>query len=251
MSNERRIGLDTIVVLITGNTIPAVAEQRGEFHRWIEDGIGSAWEGTFFEHDLRDGLPPAEALSCAGIVITGSPASVTERAGWMLEAEAFLREAVAQQVPILGICFGHQLLAQALGGQVTRNPRGREIGTIAVRRLEGDDPLFAGLGVEISVNATHVDSVTTLPPEVEVLAESALEGVAAFRLGSARGVQFHPEIDGHLMRGYLSARRETLEAEGLSFETLWREAQDTPAGPTILRNFASLLSRRAQHNVAR
>ena len=78
---------------------------------------------------------------------------MTERAPWMLRAEALVRGIERARVPLLGICFGHQMIAQALGGEVRKNPRGREIGTVRVtRRL--DDPLFAGLPRTFDVNAT-------------------------------------------------------------------------------------------------
>jgi GMP synthase (glutamine-hydrolysing) len=228
---------ETIVILTTGSTIPSVAARRGEFWRWIESGLRPAWGGEVVEIDLRAGAPPREVLGAAGLVITGSPSSVTERAPWMLEAEAFLREALVEAAPVLGICFGHQLLAQALGGEVTRNPRGREIGTVRVRRL-GDDPLFAGLGGELVVNATHVDAVTRVPEGATVLADTALDPVAAFSIGSARCVQFHPEIDLDIMRSYLEARREVLLAEGISADELLARAEETPDGQAILANFA-------------
>ncbi len=235
----------TLLVLRTGNTVPTIAAEHGEFFRWISDGLGESWEGERREIDAREPLPPG--LDQAGaIVLTGSPSSVTERAGWMLILEDFLRQAVARGVPILGICFGHQILAQALGGEVIRNPRGREIGTIEVELL-ASDPILDDLGPRFAANATHVDTVGRLPSGATRLARSALDEVAAFRLGSALGVQFHPEINGTIMGRYLDARREIVTTEGLPWEELKRGARDTDSGPRILQNFARWARRQEAH----
>ncbi|MCS6899029.1 MAG: gamma-glutamyl-gamma-aminobutyrate hydrolase family protein, partial [Polyangiaceae bacterium] len=138
--------------------------------------------------------------------------------------------------PLLGICFGHQIIACAGGGTVARNPRGREIGTIEVQLLE-NDPLFEGLPKRFLANATHVDTVTQLPPGARLLAISTLDASAAYALGSARCLQFHPEIDGDFMRSLLEVRRPILEAEGFVVDSMIERVSDTPSGAVILRNF--------------
>jgi len=206
-----------IVILVAGTTVPAIAARRGEYPRWIRETVGDAWSGAWVEHDLRgnDGAAPLpRPRSASAFVITGSSSSVTERAPWMLRAEELLREAVAARVPVLGLCFGHQMIATALGGEVTKNPRGREIGTVRLDRV-ADDPLFAGLPRSFPVNATHVDAVVRLPPGGEVLATTDKDDASAFRVGQrVHGVQFHPEFDDDVMRGYLHARAPVVREEG-------------------------------------
>lgn len=226
----------TLVILRCGDAAASVVEQHGDFPDWIAAPLRAEWRGPIVEVEMRADAAPPDVSRAAGLVVSGSSSSVTERAPWMLRAEAVLRAAVARRQPILGICFGHQLLAKALGGDVGRNPAGREIGTVEVRRL-AHDPLLDDLDDVFDVNATHVDTVTTLPVGAVALAETALERTAAFALERARGVQFHPEIDGPVMRGYLDARREVIEAEGLPYASLRERARDTHAGPRILRNF--------------
>lgn len=226
-----------LLVLRAGDTIPAIAARHGDFPDWIRRGVGEAWEGPWFEHDARIEAPPPDPRRASGVIVTGSSASVTERATWMLRAEAWLREAVAAETPVLGICFGHQLLAQALGGEVRKNPRGREIGTVELV-VHGDDPLLRGLPARFSVNATHVDSVAVLPAPARVLATTSLEPHAVLDLGPrVRGVQFHPEISGEVMRGYVSARRERIEQEGLDADAIHARSIDTPLGTALLGNF--------------
>jgi GMP synthase (glutamine-hydrolysing) len=138
---------------------------------------------------------------------------------------------------VLGICFGHQILAQALGGAVGKNPRGREIGTTAFERI-ADDPLFDRVGTPFFANSSHVDVVAKLPGGARLLARSDRDAHAAFSLGkSVRAVQFHPEFDGEVMRGYVEARAHLIRGEGQDADALLSTAVDTPDAARILRNF--------------
>jgi GMP synthase (glutamine-hydrolysing) len=232
-----------ILVLVTGQTIPAIAQRRGDYPRWIRQTTGDAWKGTWAEHDLRTPAPLPGPRSADAFVITGSSSSVTERAPWMLRAEELVRSIAAARVPLLGLCFGHQIIAQALGGHVARNPRGREIGTVRVRRV-ADDPLFSGLPRTFDVNATHVDVVAKLPPRADVLATTSHDDVSAFRVGDhVRGVQFHPEFDDHVIRDYLHHRAHVVSSEGGDPEALLARVLGGSRGRDIMRNFARLAAR--------
>jgi len=235
---RRRAKRGTIVVVRTGEPVPRVRERRGEFHDLIRDAIGEAWAGRYEVVDVRaeGGAHPAPDAADA-FVITGSAANVPDREPWMLGAEAWLREVVAAGTPTFGICFGHQLLAQALGGEVQRNPRGREMGTVPVER-RGHDPLFDGVPERFEANVTHVDSVVRLPPGALSLARSALEDHHAVRFAEAcYGVQFHPEMDAEVMRTYVEARRGILDAEGFAVDAMLASVQEAEHGRETLRNF--------------
>lgn len=141
---------------------------------------------------------------------------------------------------MLGICFGHQLLGQALGGEVTKNPAGREIGTVDLD-LVADDLLFGCAAAPYRVNATHVDTVSRLPPGARVLARTRLERHAAVRFTETTwGVQFHPEIDAEIMRAFLEERRALIDAEGLDSEALLQGVDDAPAGASMLAQFVQM-----------
>ncbi len=228
-----------ILVLRTGDAIGELIERRGEFARWIRETVGDDGQHTWSELDVRF-QAPGETRADA-VIITGSAASVTERAPWMIRTEAWLRERVDEGTPVLGICFGHQLLAQALGGRVVKNAAGREIGTVKCSRCDDDDPIFRGLPRDLTVNATHVDTVHDLPAGARLLASTKLERHAAFALKShVWGVQFHPEIDGDIMRGYVDARSHVLRSEGIDTDALRAACIDTPHGVQILKNFVRL-----------
>ena len=203
-----------IFILRAGEPASLVAAVRGQFHEMIVRTVGAVWGGPWEVHDIRTDTPLPDVRSVAAFVITGSSSSVTDLDPWIRRAEVYVREIAKEEVPLFGICFGHQLVAQALGGEVARSPRGREIGTIRVKCV-ADDPIFSGVGAELAANATHMDSVTRLPDGARLLASSELEPTQAFALGAAiRCVQFHPEIDGVAMRTYVEARANLITAEG-------------------------------------
>ena len=226
-----------LAILIAGEPVPAALAARGTFGVMIREAVGEAWSGPWADVDARAELPNWDAFS--GMIISGSAANVPDREEWVLTVERYLAEAVAAQLPLFGICFGHQLLAQALGGRVTRNPRGREIGTVTLE-VFGEDPLFAQSARKLAANMTHVDSVVRLPPGARVLARTALDENAAVYFGArAWGVQFHPEMDADILRHYLAARGGAMRGEGLDPRSASDEARDTPESRALLQRFVA------------
>jgi GMP synthase (glutamine-hydrolysing) len=235
------------LVLTTGDPAPPVEAERGPYARMIADVLEEPRSEPVASIDARRpevSLPPPDELGA--LIITGSSANVPDREPWILRAEAWLRDVVGAGVPTFGICFGHQILAQALGGEVQTNPRGREIGSVTVRRLT-DDPLFQGVEPTFIANETHIDTVVRPPPGAVVLARSDQDEHQALRFTpSCYGVQFHPEITGPIMNQYLEARRAILEAEGLDVDLLKRAATDAPGPIRALRNFMRRIAPRAR-----
>ncbi len=250
-------------IWVTGRPVPEAERRRGTFADMIRKAVGAAWNGPWQLVDCTSdgpegGSPLPRPSEVAGIIVTGSAAHVAEQAPWMLRVQAGLREAVAENVPTLGICFGHQLLGLALGGHSGTNPRGREIGTVEMR-LTAPDPLLASDGAldgatGYDVIMTHLDSVLSLPPGARPLAETEGERYAAIRFGEACwGVQFHPEMDAEIIGYYVAARRETLVAEGRDPDAITRRLRDTSNGARVLERFAGEVQRLggASHTPAR
>ncbi|GAA0264439.1 type 1 glutamine amidotransferase [Halobacterium noricense] len=150
-------------------------------------------------HDY-DGVPGSDATGGSsnercefdGVVVTGSRSSVYWDEDWIDPLVAYVADCHDAGVPVLGVCFGHQVVAAALGGRV--DDMGEyEIGYRRVERV-ADDPLFDGIDETFTAFTTHSDAVVDLPPGAQLLAENDY-GVHAFRLGESVGVQFHPEYD--------------------------------------------------------
>ncbi len=230
-----------LVVLRAGDAAAPVAARRGQFASWIQREIGATWPGEWAEHDVRlEEHPLPGPRDAAGFIITGSSSNVTEASPWMKRLEQLVRAIAAAETPLFGICFGHQIVGEALGGKVGKNPRGREIGTVEARMLAGaeDEPVLRGIPSRFFVNTTHMETVLTLPPGARVLAETDLEPHAVYTIGrTVKCVQFHPEIDGDAMRGYVEARAHLISAEGRDPKPLAEGAVDTPHGAETLRNF--------------
>jgi GMP synthase-like glutamine amidotransferase len=168
---------------------------------------GQRWE-TF---DVEHGEFPTGLADFAGLVITGSPASVYDRDPWIARLLDTVRAAHAQQVPLLGICFGLQAVAQALGGQVERNPAGWDIGTVGIELTEAGRrwPPLAGAPRPLRVLETHADIAVRLPPGAVLLASSARTPVEVFTLGErVLCLQGHPELDAEIVGELIDKRLE-------------------------------------------
>jgi GMP synthase (glutamine-hydrolysing) len=228
---------DAIAVVVTGTPIERTRLRRGGFAALLRDALGAQSPGLT-ELDAMAG-PLRDLRDFRAVIVTGSAASVMERAPWMLATEARLRDAVHAGTPVLGICFGHQLLGQALGGRVAKNPLGREIGTVALE-LVLDDPLLDRAHDPFFVNMTHLDSVVELPPGAQLLARSVLDPYAAVRFGPrAWGVQFHPEMDAEVMADYVRGRWDAIHSEGLDGQRISAGIAETPGGRAVLGRFLS------------
>ncbi len=235
-------------IVKTGSTLPEIAARRGDFEDWIVAGLGLPADACPVA-DVAAGESLPEPDAAAGVVVTGSSAMVSHREPWSEGAARWLAGAVEAGTPVLGICYGHQLLAHALGAQVGPNPRGREIGSVEVVRepAESDesDPLLSVLPERAWLHATHVEAVLEPPPGARLLASTALDPHHAFVVGErAWGVQCHPEFDADVMRGYLAGRRAVLLEEGLDPDALGAAVRETPHGEALLRRFAALVAER-------
>jgi GMP synthase (glutamine-hydrolysing) len=233
-----------ILLYKTGETDPALLPQIGDYERWFARVLGPSY--TLEIHRAFD-KPKHTIGGYDGMVITGSPRSLVNPEPWMDDAAEFIRSADDAGVPVLGVCFGHQLIGYAYGGCVRQNPNGWEVGTVDVALTDegARDPLFAGVPTALRVNQSHQDEVVTLGPTTKLLAASAHTATQAIAVGEhVRGVQFHPEMDALVIQRIVEHRRRILLddarrrcRDGFCVDRVIAGAGNCPDGERVLVNF--------------
>ncbi len=227
-----------LAIWTTGAPVPGAEKARGDFFRMITEGVGDYPGGFLDVRSVEEPTYPSPS-SVSGIIVSGSPARLTDQEPWMIITEQALQISVAAGVPILGICFGHQLLGEALGGRVTANPNGREIGTVDLSKV-GDDPLFDGITEELHVVMSHLDAVVERPKNAAIIQTSKLDGHAALRYTEkVWSVQYHPEMDAEIVGHYVEERRAEIAAEGLDPDAILSARRDTGYGRQLLTRFGA------------
>lgn len=205
-----KFGRDTrsmkIGILQTGHLPDDLQDKHGDFSamfRTLLDGQGF----TFQTWTVVDGEIPAAPQDADGWLITGSRHGTYEDHPWIASLEDFLRRTYAANVPIIGVCFGHQILAQALGGKVAKYEEGWSIG--AVDYTGGE-----------RIMAMHQDQVIEPPDDAETISSTDFCAHAMLAYGDrALSIQPHPEFTAPFMRD-LIRQREKLFPEGMAAHAL-------------------------------
>jgi len=242
-----------MTIIKTGSAFTEARRRFGDFDDWFRRRLAGHGFG-FRTVAVCDGeaLPqPERTDGCCGVIVSGSAAMVSHRHDWSERTAAWLAElSRADRLPLLGVCYGHQLLAHALGGQVGPNPNGRRMGTRSIERLEGSDRLLDGIDLQRGVQVTHLEAVLEPPPSARVVARADGDPNHVLHFGGdSWGVQFHPEFDAAIMRCYIGARASVLEGEGIDSGELLDAVTETPAGSEVLARFARLcLQRRKERS---
>ena len=238
-----------LLLIQTGEAPEPIHARFGGFADWFRAAMRlEPAQMRLVRVDEDEALPPPDSVP--GAVITGSAAMVTERADWSERTADWIRAAMAAQTPLFGVCYGHQLMAHALGGKVGWLPAGREIGTESIARKTGSDGIawLDGLPAAFPAHTTHRQSVLAPPPGAHTLARSELDPHQLLRYAPhALSTQFHPEFSTEHMRAYIDARADALRKEGLDPDALRADVRETEAARALLEGFAhaALARRRA------
>lgn len=211
-----------IGVLQTGSVPEEIIDQHGSYITMFERMLQRAdpsFSAVLWDVNVA-GQIPASPDDADGWIITGSKHGVYEGHDWIEPLKAFLREAHAARSPIVGVCFGHQILAEALGGKVEKSDRGWGCG-IHTYTVDQHAPWMDEAKETIAIQALHQDQVVVLPPEAKVLAHSEFCPYAALAYGeTAMSVQPHPEFDASFKKDIIGLRRGAAIPEAIADSAL-------------------------------
>lgn len=200
----------TILTVLCGNAPSTIASSHGDYLAWFQEGLGERVELVPWDILKDDTQPPLEGH--AGIVITGTPASLTKPEPWMEVAVECIRSAAESKIPLFGVCFGHQLVGCAFGAPTVLAAGDGEHGSLPVTLTSAgrEDPLFKGFPDSFEAQLTHYDKVeeqaVAYSNGLRILASSSHTPIQALAAGDyIRSVQFHPEFSREVMASYLEA----------------------------------------------
>ncbi|MDB5456436.1 MAG: glutamine amidotransferase class-I [Caulobacter sp.] len=193
-----------IGLLETGEPPVALQPAFGRYGTMFQTLLGPGHAYRTF--DVQAGILPAAPRACDAYVITGSSAGVYDDLPWIAPLTDFLRAAKGQ-VPLVGVCFGHQIMAEAFGGQVLKSDRGWGVGLHAYD-IQAAEPWMDALD-PVAIPASHQDQVVILPPGARVAAGNAFTpyGVLVYGDQPAISMQFHPEFEPAYAAALIEARR--------------------------------------------
>lgn len=232
-----------ILIIKTGTTFPQINKKYGDFEDFVIKQADLMKEDVIVWSVYKnDTLPDLKDVS--GVIITGSHSMVTDSEPWSEVAEKYLRDIADKAIPVLGICYGHQLICQAFGGTVGYHPKGKEVGTVNIQLTEEGrkDELLKVLPENFLGHVTHSQTVLKLPESAKTLSVNDFEKNHAFVIhGNIWGVQFHPEFNLGIIQAYILEQEDTLIKEGHDIDNLYNSLKEHEYGKMLLRRFLELI----------
>ena len=236
--------MKNLLIIKTGDTCPEIKVAHGDF----EDMFASSIDGIDVDitvYDARDQQPLPELANFQGVIITGSHSMSTDCEPWSERLLPYIKQMLATNTPTLGVCYGHQLMAKALGGKIDFHPEGPQAGSTEITLTDAGkaDRLLGESPITFKVNAGNSQRISKLPNEAVVLAGNDFEPHQAVKFGEAMwGLQFHPEFDRSVTCAYIDRTAEVLTKHGRDAESIKASCINTLESKDILRNFATLLT---------
>jgi GMP synthase-like glutamine amidotransferase len=211
-------GFPMRLALLMTNTDESEFAQRhpkdGEKFRSLMATVRPDWKVDVFP--VKDGIFPDDLSRFDGVMIGGSPASVHDGSPWIEGLLDLIREIVGRKIPLFGACFGHQAIALALGGTVSRNPGGYVFGSVPTE-FPDPAPWMQPPAASLRLHAAHNEAVATLPKGARVLGRSEGCATASFAIDDkVFTTQYHPEITPHFMRALLDELEGSAPADALA-----------------------------------
>lgn len=205
-----------LTIIETGRPPGVLAQTWPGYPDMFESLLGRIDENVAFETvAVVDGAPLPDPAAMEAGLITGSPAGVYDPEPWMEPLRGFIRDAAALRKPMIGVCFGHQIIADALGGNVGKSEKGWGVGRHTYEII-GKRPWMVDAGSSFALSASHQDQVISPPPGVATLARSdhTDHAMLAYEQAPIISVQGHPEFsDGYTVALYNARRGKGLSDE--------------------------------------
>ena len=232
-----------LLIIKTGSTFPSISKEYGDFEDFIINQLDMSRDAVIVSDVLQKQTLP-ELKDIYGIIITGSHSMVTDYEEWSVKLSKWLRKLMTDPVPTLGICYGHQLLADAFGGKVGYHPKGRELGegTITVTEEGKKDKLFENMPEKFPGYVAHSQTVLELPAGSVILAQNDFEkhhGVLFH--DKIWGVQFHPEFNAGITNLYIEETRQYLDKQGQNSDHLSEPVGENEYGKLFLQRFMEII----------
>lgn len=198
-------------ILTTGKVNPELARRHGQYPEMFARLLGRA-DPTLevVPYWVVDGELPADPAACDAWLVTGSRHGVYDPLPWIPRLRDFLRAARERGIPLVGVCFGHQMMAEAFGGRAEKSARGWGVGVHEYEVLDRPG-WMADAPDRFAVHALHQDQVTAIPEDATVLARNDFCPYAMLAYGDpelpdAISIQPHPEFTADFARGLLERR---------------------------------------------
>jgi len=233
-----------IYILKTGETFETTKNKFDDFEKWVINIINHKNIKTI---DILNNEKLPNIYSAKGFIITGSHSMVTQELQWSLKLENYIKKIASKNIPLLGICYGHQLIAKALGGVSGYNKKGKEIGTVKIKKnnISKNDPLLKNIPLLFNAHETHYQSVLKLPHKAIVLANNTHESYQAVRFKKyIWGVQFHPEFNKEIMKEYIFNQSKDLIKLGFNVNQLIYTVKDSTLSSKVLNNFIEIINKK-------
>ena len=207
---ELRIG-----ILECDHAIPELRDEHGDYSDMFADLVSA--EHTAIEYSLYDLTAdqfPVDISACDAYIVTGSKIGVYEDLPWINKAKDLVRKLYDNKIPTIGICFGHQLIAESLGGKVVKaDDKGRGLGVQTWDIKSKPEWMGDFLSASLSLNACHQDQIIELPGNSELIAGSDFCPIAGFQIGTMLGIQGHPEFNKEYTKYLFDKYEDTLDLE--------------------------------------
>ena len=202
----------TIGILLTDHVLHDLLDEHGDQTDFYLNIFHLADPTIILKfYDVVLGEYPKDVKECHGYLITGSKLSVYDDEDWIRILEDYIKELDDQKYSLLGICFGHQLIAKSLGGEAVKADDGWTVG-IQNYSFHSRYPWVKDQSVNVSLIHSHQDQVTQLPKKAELIASTTNVPIAMFRIGShIMSMQGHPEFTSNYAQAVLDKRMGMLD----------------------------------------